>query len=154
MATEPRALPAHRFTQRAKQSAAPHVWAFDIDETITVAPLQYARLAAALRAAGDRVVIVTGHGPASSREELLGTIGFPYDEIVIVDPQKDGSGKAKALEELKAWFLFDDSIQFGPEIVKVCPVTFQYREPAGDKKPKKSAKKAAKLLKVGKSQPQ
>lgn len=156
MVGETRRLPAHRQpAERRKKDAKKddvRVWAFDIDETITAAPGQYARLSEALHAVGDRVVCVTGHGPVESREELLDAIGFKADEIIIADPGKSGKGKAEVLAELGAFFCFEDSIEYGPEIVKVCPVTFQYREPHGDKKPKKSAKKAAKLLKAGKSQ--
>lgn len=143
-------LPAHRFLHRAKETETndgSHVWSFDIDSTITAAPLQYARLAAALKAAGDSIICVTGHGPKATREELLAAVEFPFDEIIIVDPEEDGSGKAKALEHLGAFMHFDDRVEFGPEIIKVCPVTFQYVEPPGDSHPKKDAKAAAKALK-------
>ena len=123
-----------------------HIWTFDVDSTITAAPKQYARLASALQAAGDKIVCVTGHGPKSTRKELLDTLGFPYDDIIIVDPEVDGSGKAKVLDKLGSWFHFDDHIEFGPEIIKVCPVTFQYVEPPGDNHPKKDAVKAGKAL--------
>lgn len=43
----------------------------------------------------------------------------------------------------------DDHVEFGPEIIKVCPVAFMYVEPPGDDHPKKDAKAAAKAL-VGK----
>lgn len=145
-------LPAHRFRDREHRkkpdaSAPPYIWTFDIDSTITAAPRQYARLAGALKAAGDKIVCVTGHGPEATRKELLDSLGFPYDEIIIVDPEEDGSGKAKVLEHLGAWFHFDDRVEFGPEIIRVCPVAFQYVEPPGDSHPKKDALAAAKALK-------
>ncbi len=129
------------------QSGPPYTWTFDIDGTITSAPRQYARLAEALQAIGDKVVVVTGHGPARTRADLLTALNFPYDEILVVNPTDDGSGKRKALDELGAFMHFDDRIEFGPEILKVCPVTFQYSMPPGDEKPRKDAKKAAKALK-------
>lgn len=145
-------LPAHRFEGRKKQKkpaelGPPYTWSFDIDSTITAAPQRYVRLATALRAQGDHVVCVTGHGPKETREHLLEALGFPYDEIVIVDPGPYGEGKAKALEALGAFMHFDDDVAFGPEIIKVCPVAFQYVEPPGDSHPKKDAQKAAKALK-------
>ena len=124
-----------------------HVWTFDIDDTISAAPEQYARLSVALRAAGDQCVVVTGHGPAETRSHFLNILGFEYDSIVIVDPQEDGSGKAEALKELGSWFHFDNEIAFGPEVIQICPIAIQYVEPAGDIKPKKAAKKAEKDLK-------
>jgi len=124
-----------------------HIWTFDIDDTITAAPKQYARLSTVLRAAGDKVACVTGHGPEQTRAELLDTLGFEYDSIVIVDPEKDGSGKAETLKHLGSWFHFDNELAFGPEIIDVCPVAFQYVEPAGDVKPKKAAKHAEASLK-------
>ena len=133
-------------TRASATEDAPHVWAFDVDDTLTVAPQQFARLSQALRAIGDRVVIVTGHGPVAARQALLDAIGFVADDIVVVDPGEFGEGKAKALEDLGAWFLFDDKLQFGPEVIAVCPVTFQYIPPEGDVKPKKASMKAAKAL--------
>ena len=58
-------LPAHRFRDREHRkkpdaTAPPYIWTFDIDSTITAAPRQYARLAGALKAAGDKIVCVTG----------------------------------------------------------------------------------------------
>jgi hypothetical protein len=118
----------------------------DLDETITAAPAQFARLSQALRALGDKVIVVTGHGPVATRQALLDSMGVVVDEIVVVDPTDDGSGKAEALRDLGSWFHFDDKIQFGPEIISVCPVTFQFVMPEGDKKPQKAATKAAKAL--------
>jgi len=132
---------------RKKTLKPPYVWSFDIDSTITAAPQQYARLATALQAQGDKIVCVTGHGPKQTRKELLDTLGFPYDEIIIVDPGDVGKGKAKALKHLDAFMHFDDRLEFGPEIIKICPVAFQYVEPPGDDHPKQDAKKAAKALK-------
>lgn len=147
-------LPAFRYRDRAEQrkkpeppDGPPFIWTFDIDDTISAAPRQFARLAGALKAAGDKIVCVTGHGPKSTREELLSALAFPFDEIIIVDPEEDGAGKAKVLEHLGSWFHFDNEIAFGPEIIKVCPVTFQFVEPPGDSRPKHDAKKAAKALK-------
>ena len=137
---------------RAKDAAAAdepesHIWSADIDDTATACSKQFARLTHALRAAGDKVVFVTGHGPEDSRKELLDTLGIEYDSIVIVDPEEDGSGKAAVLKQIGSWFHFDNEVAFGPEIIKVCPVTFQYIPPPGDVKPKKAAKKAEKDLK-------
>lgn len=146
-------LPAHRYRDRAEERkkpaelGPPFIWSFDIDDTVTAAPQRYARLAEALKANGDKIVCVTGHGPVETREHLLEALGFPYDEIIIVDPGKDGAGKAKALKHLGAFMHFDDRVEFGPEIIKVCPVAFQYVEPPGDSHPKKDAKAAAKALK-------
>ena len=120
-----------------------HIWSFDIDDCLTSAPLQFARLSEALHAVNDQVVCVTGHGPEQTRQELLDAIGFKADQIIIVDPEPDGSGKAKVLKELGAWFHFDNEIAYGPAILAVCPVTMQFVEPPGDVKPKKAAKKAA-----------
>jgi hypothetical protein len=144
-------LPAHRFEHRKKRDPSdlgpPYIWCFDVDDTITAAPVQYARLSEALKAIGDKVVVVTGHGPKRTREQLLDAVGFAYDEIIIVDPGELGEGKAKVLKRLGAFFMFDDRIEFGPEILRVCPVAFQYEEPPGDSKPKKDAEAAAKALK-------
>jgi hypothetical protein len=126
----------------------PFTWAFDIDDTITSAPHQYRRLAEALKADGDHIVCVTGHGPKETREHLLQALGFPFDEIIIVDPGEFGEGKAKALKALGAFMLFDNEVAFGPEIIKVCPLALQYVEPPGDSHPKADAKKAAKALKA------
>jgi len=156
-------LPAHRFRDREDRKKAepadkgdatdgPRIWSFDIDSTITAAPQQYARLATALKAQGDKIVCVTGHGPKHTRQELLDSLGFPCDEIIIVDPGNDGSGKAKALDALGAFMHFDDHVEFGPAIIKVCPVAFQYVEPPGDDHPKKAAKKAAESLKGKRSE--
>ena len=134
---------------RAAENDEPesHVWTYDIDDTVTAAPNQFARLIAALQAAGDKCVAVTGHGPAQTREELLAALGIKMDSIVIVDPEEDGSGKAKTLKHLESWFHFDNEVAFGPEIIQVCPVTFQYVEPPGDSHPKKAAQKAQDDLK-------
>jgi hypothetical protein len=147
-------LPAHRFRDREERKqkhpselGPPYTWSFDIDDTITAAPQRYARLAAALKAQGDHVVCVTGHGPVETREHLLEALGFPYDEILIVDPGEFGEGKAKALKALGAFMHFDDNVNFGPEIIRVCPVAFQYVEPPGDSHPKQDALAAAKALK-------
>ena len=91
-------------------------------------------------------MVVTGHGPVATRQALLDAVGFVADEIVVVDPGSEGEGKAAALKELDAFFCFDDKVQFGPDIIAVCPVTFQYVMPEGDKKPHKAALKAAKAL--------
>lgn len=124
------------------------IFTFDIDDTITAAPNQFAFISAALKAAGAKNVIVTGHGPENVRQELLDALDFMYDSIVIVDPEDDGSGKAKALKHLGSWFHFDNEVAFGPEIISVgIPVTFQFVEPPGDSHPKKAAKKAEKELK-------
>lgn len=136
----------------ADDESEAHVWTWDIDDTITAAPRQHARIAQALRSLGDKVICVTGHGPEQTRAELLDVLAFPYDAIVIVDPQADGSGKAKTLKHLGSWFHFDNSLEFGPEIIDVCPVTFQYVEPAGDVKPKHAAEKAHKALKGSRMQ--
>jgi len=149
-------LPAFRYSERAEERkkhaepdelGPPYTFVMDVDDTITAAPAQFRRLAEAIKALGDHVVILTGHGPKHTRETLLAELGVPYDEIVIVDPKEDGAGKAKALKHLGAFFCFDDRVEFGPEIIEVCPVTFQYVEPPGDDKPKKDAKAAAKALK-------
>jgi hypothetical protein len=152
-------LPAHRYRDRAeaedrkkpKPKAAdlgpPYIWAFDVDDTITSAPQRYKRLSEALKAIGDKVVVVTGHGPVETREHLLEAVGFQWDEIIIVDPGEFGEGKAKALKALGAFMLFDNEVAFGPAIIAVCPVAFQYVEPPGDSHPTKDAKAAAKALK-------
>ena len=151
-------LPAFRYRDRAEaedrkkhpepdELGPPYTFVLDIDDTITAAPAQFRRLAEAIKALGDHVVILTGHGPKHVRETLLAELGIPYDEIVIVDPGEFGEGKAKALKALGAFFLFDDRVEFGPEVIQVCPVTFQYVEPPGDSHPKKDAKAAAKALK-------
>ena len=137
---------------RAKDAAAAdepesHIWSYDIDDTITAASKQYARLIAALQAVGDKCVAITGHGPEQSRVELLEVLGIRMDSIVIVDPQEDGSGKAAAIKELGSWFHFDNELAFAPEIVEICPIAIQYIPPPGDIKPKKAAKKAEKDLK-------
>ena len=123
-----------------------HVWTYDVDETITAAPKQFARLIAALQSVGDKCIAVTGHGPEQTRTELLEALGIKMDSIAIVDPKADGAGKAETLQHLGSWFHFDNEVAFGPEIIEICPVTFQYLVPAGDIKPKKAAKKAQKAL--------
>jgi hydroxymethylpyrimidine pyrophosphatase-like HAD family hydrolase len=146
-------LPAFRYRDRAEERkkpselGPPYIWTFDIDDTVTAAPQRFVRLAEALKAQGDHIVCVTGHGPVETREHLLEALGFPYDEIIIVDPGEDGSGKAKALKHLGAFMHFDNEVAFGPEIIKVCPVAFQYVDPPGDSHPKHDAKAAAKALK-------
>ena len=120
-----------------------HIWTFDIDDTITAAPQRYAVLTAALKAANQKIVVVTGHGTKETRENLLDALGVAYDSIIIVDPKEDGSGKAEVLKELGSWFHFDNDVAFAPEVIKICPIAIQYVEPPGDIKPKKAAKKAA-----------
>lgn len=146
-------LPAFRYRDRVEERkkpadlGPPYTWAFDVDDTITSAPQRYTRLSEALKALGDKVVVVTGHGPKETREHLLEALGFQYDEIIIVDPGPYGEGKAKALKHLGAFMLFDNEVAFGPEIIRVCPLALQYVEPPGDSHPKQDAKKAAKALK-------
>ena len=139
-------LPAENRDKDEDAGAGP-IWSFDVDNTITAAPKQYAWLSKAIRAAGGQVACVTASGPEQARKELFDAIGFECDAIVIVDPKDDGSGKAEALAHLGAWFHFDNKIEFGPELIKACPVAFQYFEPPGDHKPKKAAKKAQDSLK-------
>ncbi len=140
-------LPGENRAKNTTDEAQGPVWSFDVDNTITAAPKQYAWLSKAIRAAGGQVACVTASGPEQARKDLFDAIGFECDAIVIVDPKDDGSGKAKALEHIGAWFHFDNKIEFGPEIVKACPVAFQYFEPPGDHKPKKAAKHAQDALK-------
>lgn len=125
----------------------PLVFCWDVDTTITGAPIALPAIARALKAAGHKNVVVTGHGPQRDREALLDQLDFPYDEIIVVDPKDDGSGKAKVLKKLGADFMFENQLAFAPAIAKVCPVTVLYTEPPGDKHAGKQAKKAAKNLK-------
>ncbi len=140
-------LPPENRAKSAQDDTAAPIWSCDVDHTITAAPRQYAWLSKAIKGAGGQVVCVTASGPAQARNDLFDAIGFECDSVVIVDPKDDGSGKAEALEHLGAWFHFDNKIEFGPEIIKACPVAFQYFEPPGDDKPKKAAKQAQKALK-------
>lgn len=123
------------------------VFGWDVDDTITGAAVAYPAIARALKAAGHKNVVVTGHGPERDRKALLDQLDFPYDEIIVVDPKSDGSGKAKVLETVGADFMFENDIAFGPAISEVCPITVLYTEPPGDKGAKKAAKQAAKNLK-------
>lgn len=112
-------------------------WGFDIDDTITAAPNQLPRLAAAIRAQGDEVWVITGHGPVDARAELLDSLAFPYDQIVVVEPGIDGKGKAKVIRQNDIWYMFDNVEAFGDQIVKECPVTFQF-SPTPSKNPDKN----------------
>lgn len=102
---------------------------FDVDETITSAPVVMAAISHALRQQGHKIYVITGHGPAETRAELLRILGFEYDELVVLDPKDDGSGKADYIQTNHIDFMFDNKDSFGPAISRVCPVTFMYDKP-------------------------
>lgn len=139
-------LPAHRFEERKKNKGA-HCWSFDFDESITKAPAQLSRIAAGLKAQGDRVVVVTGNdGTRKELEERLGGYGFPFDGLVqYEDDESDGLRRAAILERLDVWGAFDDRTGRSPTYAKICPHFFVVAEPTGeDEDAAKGAKDAAK----------
>ena len=149
-------LPAHRYLDRAEERAKggddPKVWTFDFDENITTAPKRLARIAAALKAMGDRIVVVTGN--QAPREELVDRLtndyGFPFDDLIqYEDDQTDGMRRAAILKELDAWGAFDNRMDRGYTYAKVCPHFFLLAKPnkdaeANTKGAKQDAKSAVK----------
>jgi hypothetical protein len=119
---------------------APLVFAFDLMDTITAASMQYGAISAALRTAGHRVIVITGSGPEAEVKALLTSVRFGYDDLVILDPGSDGSGKADYCKTHGVSFLFDDRIAFGPAMAKAgIPTTFMWD--AGPSSNKETAKK-------------
>ena len=147
-------LPAHRFLDREdrkkkKDKAGGKVWPFDLDETITKAPDQCARMAKALREIGDKVVVVTGNqSPRDDLKKQLDGYGFKYDELIqYQDDQTDGLNRAAVLKQLDAYCAFDDRAGRGYTLAKVCPHFFLIAKPpdkAEDNTDGFNAKKAAK----------
>jgi hypothetical protein len=137
-------LPAHRFEER--KDLADHggpgarTWAFDFDETITRSPRRMARLAIALKAIGDEVVIITGND--SKRTELEDRLendyGFPWDQLIqYSDEDSHGDQREAILKELGAWCAFDDRMARAPILTEACPHLFlsvkgNKEDPKGD----------------------
>lgn len=145
-------LPAHRYLdreERKKKDKGGKVWVFDFDETITKAPDQCARIAKALRALDDTVIVVTGN--QSSRNDLkkrLDGYGFEYDDLIqYQDDQTDGLNRAAILKQLDAFCGFDDRAGRGYTLAKACPHFFLVAKPpkrAEDNADGFKAKKATK----------
>ena len=86
-----------------------------------------ARIATALKAMGDEIIIVTGND--SERSELEEWIeveyGFPYDQLIqYSDEDSHGVQREAILEELNAWCAFDDRVARSPTLTKACPHLF------------------------------
>ena len=150
-------LPAHRFRdreERKKKDKGGKVFVFDFDETITTAPKLMAHLAAALKANGDTIYILTGND--SPRDELISRLtndyGFPFDDLIQYhDNQTDGIARAHYLKQLDAFCGVDNRIDRAGTYVQACPHLFLVSEPPkvaqeDAQGSKKAAKKAVKKL--------
>jgi hypothetical protein len=140
-------LPAHRFEDRKKNDDGPKTFVFDFDETITSAPDRLARIATALKAQGDRVVVLTGSVlPRKDLIKRLNDYGFPFDDLIqYEDPGTDGIARSKYLEQLDAWCAFDDRAGRAYTYAKVCPVLYLISKPTDESKD--SAKGSGKVAK-------
>ena len=141
-------LPAHRFEERKKKNK-PKVWVFDFDETITATPGHLRRIATALRAMGDSIVVVTGND--SPRQELLDRLRndyqFPFDDLIqYADEESFGLRRAAILKELDAYGAFDDRSGRAYVLVDACSHFFVAAKPPKDatKGDKGDAKQAVK----------
>jgi hypothetical protein len=93
------------------------LFAFDVDGTIDADPANFLSIMQALRAAGHRVVILTGCGAPevtpediAQKEDYLGQLGFAaaYDQLVVfADPPAEAKGAW--LRQNHADVLFDNS---------------------------------------------
>ena len=152
MSTPP--TPLGRIQEERKKGAnaqgAQKVWTWDFDETITTAPERMARIATALKAMGDRIVVVTGN--RAPREQLVDRLtndyGFPFDDLIqYEDENTDGIRRAAVLKELGAWGAFDNRMDRGYTYAKVCPHLFLLAKPNEDEKTDaKGAKQDAKQV--------
>lgn len=149
-----RPLPAHRFETRAKQSK-PRTWTFDYDGTITGAPDQLSRIAVALKALGDRIVVITGNkSPRADLVKSLADYKFPFDDLIQYhDDGTNGIERAEYLSRLDAWGAFDNRVDRAIILAKVCPHLFLLAEPtdaeiqaAKTADAQKNAKQAVKSL--------
>jgi uncharacterized HAD superfamily protein len=96
---------------------------FDIDGTITAAPVAFAAIAKALLAAGHEVHVLTGTmdtalnaGHMQRRKEQLATIGFPYTHLTIVHAPLHVESKAAYCRDHDIVLMFEDSIPYGDAI--------------------------------------
>lgn len=147
-------LPAHRFEDRKKNDDdGPKTFVVDFDETITAAPEQLARIATALHAIGDRIVVLTGNpSPRAILIERLAAYGFPFDDLIqYADDGSSGIARSEYLKQLDAWCAFDDRAGRAYTYAKVCPVLYLIAKPTSEDKQdatgaKQDAKKATQKL--------
>lgn len=147
-------LPAHRYVERRKKADDTPTVVYDFDETITKAPDELSKMAKALQAAGNRIIVLTGNqSPHHELEDRLKDYGFPYDDLVQYhDSQSDGLVRAEYLKQFGGvWLAVDNRIDRAPTYAKVCPHLFVVAEPpkvakSDAKGNKKDAKAAAKSL--------
>lgn len=133
-------FPAHRFRDRAERvetrdgqgDGKTFVW--DFDETITKCPDRMSHIAAALRAAGDRIVVVTGNtAPRERLVQRLEDYGFPFDDLIqYANDESEGLRRAALLEQLDAWCAFDDRAGRAYTYAKVCPHLFLVAKPSAE----------------------
>lgn len=148
-------LPAHRFLERRKKDAGDRVVVVDFDETVTKAPEHVGFVLGALRAAGCKVIILTGNAsPHNDLVQRLDDYGVPFDDLIQYhDEDSSGIVREKYLEQLGAWLGIDNRIDRAPTYVKACPHLFVVSKPTDEAKDdakggKKQAKKAAKDIRT------
>jgi uncharacterized HAD superfamily protein len=98
--------------------------ALDIDGTISERPAFFALLAAAFRAAGHRVIVLTYRDPARAAvtREQLAAWGVGFDDLVIA-PSLEGKGRLCAAHAVDVFFDDqDECIADVPESVLVFKV--------------------------------
>ncbi len=153
-------LPAHRFRDREEREKdgddGSRTWCVDYDGTVTGAPDQMARIASALKALGDRIIVLTGNqSPRADLVKQLDAYGFPFDDLVQYhDDGTNGIERAQHLKQFGAWGAFDNRVDRAIILGKVCPHLYLIAEPTDDEKQaakdndsKKNAKQAAKAIK-------
>lgn len=146
--------------EQRKKNPGGRVWTFDFDETITTAPKRLSRIAAALRAMGDTVYVLTGN--PSPRDDLLKRLddyGFPYDDLIQYDDEgSSGVVRAAYLDKLKAWGAFDNRADRAVTYAEICPHLYLIAKPSKDavddgrganKDAKKDVKKIKRALLIG-----
>jgi|SRR5215472_12098444 len=93
--------------------------AFDLDGCIDAFPREFQSIMSALKAAGHRIVVVTGTADVAATEqvfhekaEYLASLGCGecYDQLIVVaHPSEDVADmKADVLEDIEASVLFDN----------------------------------------------
>lgn len=158
-------LPAFRYRDREDRkktdndaAGPPYTVVFDFDETITQAPDQLARIATALKALGDTIIVLTGNeSPAKELEARLEDYGFPFDALVQYhDEATNGIARAEHLKQFGAWLGIDNRIDRCYTYAKVCPHLYLVTKPSKEEKDdadgtkkqaKQDAKQAAKEIK-------
>lgn len=96
---------------------------FDIDGTISAAPVPFAAIASALIAAGHEVHVLTGtmertidDAHRQRRIDQLTLLGFPYTRLHIVHAPFHVESKAAYCAEHEIVMMFEDSIPYSDAI--------------------------------------